>query len=269
MRLVEEITTPSAAAVAAVQAAREAEFQRSLDPTLQPDDSWTPAGDEVPAPQGLTATEAHQMEQLRDKYGRYQRERDGWDAPHTEEGIAAAQARMDAEFRARPAATKEDLEAMARSAKEKVTVCDRCRGMKILQEEYNNRVMERMCDRCDGEGVLVDGKPPGPPSGAPDPASNPSPFAPGEAAKVRVAVLARDIRRLERQMGKYNDELRDAMLRVEKEDNASDEEQALSEFIHQLQLQVRRLQGKAEEKQLEIASLTAAEEVEQSADDLP
>ena len=55
-------------------------------------------------PVGLTNTERAQMDELREKYGKYQRERDGvggGDAPHTEHALAQAQARMDAEFRAR------------------------------------------------------------------------------------------------------------------------------------------------------------------------
>ena len=64
----------------------------------------------------------------------------------TEEGIAAAQAKMDAEFRARPAATEGDLLAMAKDSNlSKVKVCDTCRGMRVLHVEYNNRIMERMC----------------------------------------------------------------------------------------------------------------------------
>lgn len=153
-------------------------------------------------------------------------------------------------------------------------VCDVCRGMRSLQHEYNNRVMERMCERCDGEGVLADGKPIGPPSGAPPaPNPNPNPFTPGEGARVRLTVLARDVRRLETQIGKYHDELRVAQGKLEGEDVGATEEQALSEFIHQVQQQVRRLRGKAEEKSAEIAALKAGEvadaDVEENADDLP
>lgn len=86
MRLIEEVTTPSAAAVAAVQAARTAELQQSL---TQPsavggvdDPVWAPASADIPEPIGLTPSEVHQMDQLRDKYGKYQRERDGGDALH-------------------------------------------------------------------------------------------------------------------------------------------------------------------------------------------
>ena len=60
-------------------------------------------------PVGLTNTERAQMDELREKYGKYQRERDGvggGDAPHTEHALAQAQARMDAEFRAREPPTR-------------------------------------------------------------------------------------------------------------------------------------------------------------------
>lgn len=178
---------------------------------------------------------------------------------------------MDAEFRARPAATAEDLLAQAKdSNKSKIKVCDACRGMRVMQHEYNNRIMERMCDRCDGEGVLSDGKPIGPPSGAPaDAPPNPNHFKPGEGARVRVAVLTRDVLRLERQIGKYHEELSAATLRVERDDVGATQEQALSEFIHQVQQQVRRLQEKAEQKKEELAALREGEEAEEDADELP
>jgi hypothetical protein len=103
---------------------------------------------------------------------------------------------MDAEFRARPAASSEELLADSAQRAKQVKVCDVCRGMRSLQHEYNNRVMERMCERCDGEGVLANGKPIGPPSGAPQaPPPNPNPFQPGNGAKMRLAVLTRDERR--------------------------------------------------------------------------
>ena len=192
----------------------------------------------------------------------------------TEEAIAAAQAKMDAEFRARPVATAEDLLAMTKDAdRAKIKVCDVCRGMRVLQTEYNNRIMERMCDRCDGEGVLSDGKPIGPPSGAPpDPPPNPDPFKPGEGSKVRVAVLTRDIGRLEKQMKKYHDELRAAMERLEGDDTGASHEQALSEFVHQVQQQLGRLQDKRDDKRKELAALKGRgedDDAEAMADELP
>ena len=86
MRLIEEVTTPSAAALAAVHAARSAELQQTLTEPLQgggvDDPAWQPASADIPEPVGLTASEVQQMDQLRDKYGKYQRERDGGDAMH-------------------------------------------------------------------------------------------------------------------------------------------------------------------------------------------
>ena len=120
-------------------------------------------------PVGLTNTERAQMDELREKYGKYQRERDavgGGDAPHTEHALAQAQARMDAEFRARDAAQPgsdgDDADDAGREAvapSSRIQVCDVCRGMRVTKTEYNHRVMERMCERCEGEGVLQDGKP--------------------------------------------------------------------------------------------------------------
>ena len=117
-------------------------------------------------PVGLTNTERAQMDELREKYGKYQRERDavgGGDAPHTEHALAQAQARMDAEFRARDAAQPgsdgDDADDAGREAvapSSRIKVCDVCRGMRVTKTEYNHRVMERMCERCEGEGVLQD-----------------------------------------------------------------------------------------------------------------
>jgi hypothetical protein len=92
MRLIEEITTPSAAAVAAVQAARASDLQQLIKqppPESQStgsggvdDPAWNAATAEIPEPVGLTPTERHQMDTMRDKYGKHQRERDGSDAVH-------------------------------------------------------------------------------------------------------------------------------------------------------------------------------------------
>ena len=68
--------------------------------------------------------------------------------------------------------------------------------MRNLQEIYNNRIMEKMCSKCDGEGVVSTlGQPIGTPSGAPIVPANPTPFQPGQAANVRKAVLTRDMLR--------------------------------------------------------------------------
>jgi hypothetical protein len=70
-------------------------------------------------------------------------------------------------------------------------------------------------------------------------------------------------------MGKYNDELRDASLKVGRDDVGATEEQALSEFIHQIQQQHRKLQDIAEEKRAELTALREGEEAEEDADELP
>ena len=103
-------------------------------------------------PVGLTNTERAQMDELREKYGKYQRERDavgGGDAPHTEHALAQAQARMDAEFRARDAAQPgsdgDDADDAGREAvapSSRIKVCDVCRGMRVTKTEYNHRVAE-------------------------------------------------------------------------------------------------------------------------------
>jgi|AntAceMinimDraft_1070359.scaffolds.fasta_scaffold23516_2 hypothetical protein len=85
MRLIEELITPSAAAVAAVQAARTAaEVRQPAEGGGAAEDGWTPgaAVAEFPEPRGMTKSETQQMDQLRDKYGKFQRERDGGEATH-------------------------------------------------------------------------------------------------------------------------------------------------------------------------------------------
>ena len=79
-------------------------------------------------------------------------------------------------------------------------------------------------------------------------------------------------RRLEKQIGKYNEELRDASVKVNGDAVGATQEQALSEFIHQVQQQLRRLQDKIDEKKAELAALREGEgeeDVETEAADLP
>ena len=187
---------------------------------------------------------------------------------------------MDAEFRARPYATPEEIAAAA-SRSSQIRVCDKCRGMRTLKEEYNHRIMERSCDKCDGEGVLDGGRPLTSADqsvhqgGAPDSASTPqteSPFSPGSAAEVRVATLSRDARRLQRQIDARLAEAAKLQTRLDAgEEMEAEEEQALAELIHQLQRHVRSLREKAEEKQSELENLTASlrGDVELDADELP
>ena len=152
---------PSAAAEEAVEALRAARAASGARAPFAPDapaDAGAPdAATAWDEPRGLTNTERHEMDQLREKYGAHQRARDarsGDARDAEEEAIRAAQAEADAEFRARPVATAED-----RAARRSVVACFACQGQRTIKEEYNHRVMERMCDRCDGEGVLVDGAP--------------------------------------------------------------------------------------------------------------
>ena len=99
MRLVEEIPAPSPAAaeaVAALRAAREASASEDQD-------QWAPSGASAAwdEPRGLTNTEAAQMEELRSKYGKYQRERDGGDAVHVSVLDAARARPVDERSRSR------------------------------------------------------------------------------------------------------------------------------------------------------------------------
>jgi hypothetical protein len=173
-------------------------------PPPPPAAEWHPDAMPSAEPVGLTNTERAQMDQLREKYGKHQRSRDGGDAPHAESAVAAAQARADAEMRARPLSTYGDGGGGVSSSSPlaRVKICETCRGMKTVKEEYNNRILERMCERCDGEGVLGrDGKPLNPddddddaaPATATRPEKGPSPFAPGSAAETRVRVLEEDV----------------------------------------------------------------------------
>ena len=212
---------PSAAAEEAVEALRAARAASGARAPFAPDapaDAGAPdAATAWDEPRGLTNTERHEMDQLREKYGAHQRARDarsGDARDAEEEAIRAAQAEADAEFRARPVATAED-----RAARRSVVACFACQGQRTIKEEYNHRVMERMCDRCDGEGVLVDGAPmpegsSARPSSRP-PSSNPSPFAPGAAASVRVATLERDARRVNAKAKRYDEESAAMMRRLE------------------------------------------------------
>ena len=212
---------PSAAAEEAVEALRAARAASGACAPFAPDapaDAGAPdAATAWDEPRGLTNTERHEMDQLREKYGAHQRARDarsGDARDAEEEAIRAAQAEADAEFRARPVATAED-----RAARRSVVACFACQGQRTIKEEYNHRVMERMCDRCDGEGVLVDGAPL--PEGSSERASsrpsssNPSPFAPGAAASVRVATLERDARRVDAKAKRYDEESAAMMRRLE------------------------------------------------------
>ena len=241
-------------------------------------------------PVGLTNTERAQMEELREKYGKYQRERDavgGGDAPHTEHALAQAQARMDAEFRARDAANQpgsdaDDAGREAVAPSSRIQVCDVCRGMRVIKTEYNHRVMERMCERCEGEGVLQDGKPIVTPGEAAaeeakrsrtDPSSS-SGGAAGDddddAMRRRVRdAIAKDERlmryaelstvcdAIEEKMDGYAQEIVDANARLDTAGDAASAEleAAVHELVKQITLHRATLRGKLEEYRAELGPL--------------
>ena len=288
---VPSMRAPSAAAEEAVEALRAARAASGARAPFAPDapaDAGAPdAATAWDEPRGLTNTERHEMDQLREKYGAHQRARDarsGDARDAEEEAIRAAQAEADAEFRARPVATAED-----RAARRSVVACFACQGQRTIKEEYNHRVMERMCDRCDGEGVLVDGAPmpegsSARPSSRP-PSSNPSPFAPGAAASVRVATLERDARRVDAKAKRYDEESAAMMRRLEeaggKEDRGggeggaqrvmdAGEERAIAEVMRETQKHARRLREKAEEMRREAREIAASlVQLETEHEDLP
>ena len=105
-------------------------------PPPPPAAEWHPDAMPSAEPVGLTNTERAQMDQLREKYGKHQRARDGGDAPHAESAIAAAQARADAEMRARPLSTDGDGGGGVSSSSPlaRVKICETCRGMKTVKE---------------------------------------------------------------------------------------------------------------------------------------
>lgn len=240
-------------------------------------------------PVGLTNTERAQMDELREKYGKYQRERDavgGGDAPHTEHALAQAQARMDAEFRARDAAQPgsdgDDADDAGREAvapSSRIKVCDVCRGMRVTKTEYNHRVMERMCERCEGEGVLQDGKPivtPGEAAAeeakrsATDPPSSSSGAAGDDDDAMRRRVqeaIAKDDRlmrytelstvcdAIEEKMDGYAQEIVEANARLDGDDASAELEAAVHELVKQITLHRATLRGKLEEYRAELGPL--------------
>jgi len=295
MRLIEEISdipsepeVPSLAATRAVEEtlaqARSAPSAPSVAPSRVDgvDGNWC-------EPRGLTSTETAQMARLREKYaghvvGRERASEAGdleADASATEARLKAAQARMDAEFLARPIAS---ADAAAAAVVTKIRVCGTCRGARNVKVEYNHRVMEQMCTTCDGEGVLQssdtggrggdgDGYGDGDGDGDGDEkkadvskappnltrlgaASDSSPFSPGNASRRRLAVLLRDAKRLEKQIEAYRGELRDAQTRLDSNpDLLSGEEQALAELMHQLRKRIGTLRAEADSKREEASAL--------------
>lgn len=298
MRLIEEIgdapSEPEGPSNAATRAVKEA-LARRATPGQAPEVSdgldcdWC-------EPKGLTDAETQQMARLREKYASHvvgpgvgpgdgAGDADA-DADATEARLKAAQERMDAEFLARPAAAASTT-GSERSNTSKIRVCEACRGERNIKHEYNHRVMERMCETCDGEGVVTtDGKSfPGDDeseraANAADATTriekgeDSSPFAPGDGQRRRLAVLLRDAKRLDSQIDRYRDEMRALQRRLDVDlEIPAGEEQALAEVAHALQKHVSRLLEKADAKRAEAATLRGPEEeeddLERDAEDLP
>ena len=293
MRLIEEIGDASPAtegpSAAAVSAVKETLGKRAVPGPQSPlndglDRDWC-------EPKGLTDAETQQMARLREKYASHVVGRsvvpDAADENLADENLAAAtearlqhaQARMDAEFLARPAAAA--ATGADHGSASKIRVCEACRGERSIKHEYNHRVMERMCETCDGEGVLTTGEngANGAINGADaksateDDAST-TPFAPGDGQRRRLAVLHRDAQRLDAQIDRYRREMRATQLRLDAElEIPSGEEQALAEFAHQLQKHVSRLRERADAKRAEAAALRGSDDdgdqLERDAEELP
>lgn len=290
MRLIEEIGDASPAtegpSAAAVSAVKETLRKRAVPGPQSPlndglDRDWC-------EPKGLTDAETQQMARLREKYASHVVGRsvvpdaagdaDENLAAATEARLQHAQARMDAEFLARPAAAA--ATGADHGSASKIRVCEACRGERSIKHEYNHRVMERMCETCDGEGVLTTGE-----NGAngangadaksaTEDDSSTSPFAPGDGQRRRLAVLHRDAQRLDAQIDRYRCEMRATQLRLDAElEIPSGEEQALAEFAHQLQKHVSRLRERADAKRAEAAALRGSDEdgdqLERDAEELP
>ena len=299
MRLIEEIgdasPAPEGPSAAAVSAVKETLRKRAVPGPQSPlndglDRDWC-------EPKGLTDAETQQMARLREKYASHvvgpgvgpgdgAGDADA-DADATEARLKAAQERMDAEFLARPAAAASTT-GSERSNTSKIRVCEACRGERNIKHEYNHRVMERMCETCDGEGVVTtNGKSfPGDDESERDAnaadanvtriekGEDSSPFAPGDGQRRRLAVLLRDAKRLDSQIDRYRDEMRALQRRLDVDlEIPAGEEQALAEVAHALQKHVSRLLEKADAKRAEAATLRGPEEeeddLERDAEDLP
>ena len=150
---VPSMRAPSAAAEEAVEALRAARAASGARAPFAPDapaDAGAP--DAATACRtnrgGLTNTERHEMDQLREKYGAHQRARDARSRRRARRGGGGHPRRAGRggrRVRARPVATAEDRAARCRRS---VVACFACQGQRTIKEEYNHRVMERMCDRC-------------------------------------------------------------------------------------------------------------------------
>lgn len=293
MRLIEEIGDapsepegPSAAATGAVKetlAKRAVPGQTPLNDGLDRD--WC-------EPKGLTDAETQQMARLREKYASHVVGRGvvpdaagdaDADAAATEARLRDAQARMDAEFLARPTAAASTT-GPSEGRASKIRVCEACRGERVIKREYNHRIMERMCETCDGEGVTTIGGDVG--NGEKDARSRDDDddatktrsradvFAPGDGQRRRLAVLHRDAQRIEAQIERYRGEMRSTQERLDVDlEIPAGEEQALAEFAHQLQKHVAALRARADAKRAEAAALRGSDgdgdQLERDAEELP
>ena len=290
MRLIEEIgdasPAPEGPSAAAVSAVKETLRKRAVPGPQSPlndglDRDWC-------EPKGLTDAETRQMARLREKYASHVVGRSVVPdaAGDADENLAAATEARRRRLRRRawmpssslgrwrPAATGAD-----HGSASKIRVCEACRVERSIKHEYNHRVMERMCETCDGEGVLAHGPEHAAYDAAPIAGARPEDDArrrraPGDGQRRRLAVLHRDAQRLDAQIDRYRGEMRATQLRLDAElEIPAGEEQALAEFAHQLQKHVSRLRERADAKRAEAAALRGSDEdgdqLERDAEDLP
>ena len=151
--------------------------------------------------------------------------------------------------------------------------------MRVIKTEYNHRVMERMCERCEGEGVLQDGKPivtPGEAAAeeakrsATDPPSSSSGAAGDDDDAMRRRIrdaIAKDERlmryaelstvcdAIEEKMDGYAQEIVEANARLDGDDASAELEAAVHELVKQITLHRATLRGKLEEYRAELGPL--------------
>ena len=168
MRLIEEIgdasPAPEGPSAAAVSAVKETLRKRAVPGPQSPlndglDRDWC-------EPKGLTDAETQQMARLREKYASHVVGRSVVPdaAGDADENLAAATEARASRLRRRAWMPSSSLGRRRRRRRARITrsaskirVCEACRGERSIKHEYNHRVMERMCETCDGEGVLTTG----------------------------------------------------------------------------------------------------------------
>lgn len=205
-------------------------------------------------PAGMSLSEEAEFDRLKEKYSHHQRQRDMGPGPTTEEGIIQAQKKMDEEFRSRKAADAVTIAADVKASR--VKPCFACKGMRFVTEEYNHRVMQRDCDTCGGEGVLVDGKPMEEP--VPKPKEAPTDlFKPGQAAAVRRGLLFKRKEKLEARKEKYAEEVVAAQAKLE--ESTAEHEQLLADLLHHIGQQMTKLNAKIDEIDEELKNVDDGE----------